>query len=84
MELIRKLIFILLKKPVHLFVHHKFNLHCTHNDLAREKGAALIGHHVTNYDPIITNITTVIFLVMQIWIYQFVHKAPWYDTFFKE
>jgi len=54
--ILQMLLFNLLKWPVRLFVNYKLNINCSHNDLLHEKGPALIlGHHVTNYDPIITN-----------------------------
>lgn len=49
-------IFYLLKYPVMLYLKYKFNVKVEHNPLKEVKGPfLLLGHHVTAFDPIISN-----------------------------
>lgn len=49
-------IYYILKPPVRLFLRHKFNIQVETNALQEAKGPyLLLGHHVTNYDPVISN-----------------------------
>lgn len=51
------IIYHLLKYPVMLYLKFKFNIKVEHNPLKEIKGPyLLLGHHVTAFDPIISNI----------------------------
>jgi len=51
------IIFHLLKYPVMLYLKFKFNIRVEHNPLKELKGPyLLLGHHVTAFDPIISNL----------------------------
>ena len=51
------IIYHLLKYPVMLYLKLKFNIKVEHNPLKEVKGPyLLLGHHVTAFDPIISNL----------------------------
>ncbi|NLJ40538.1 MAG: 1-acyl-sn-glycerol-3-phosphate acyltransferase [Clostridiales bacterium] len=49
----------LLKQPVNLYLKNKFNIHIENNPLKNIDGPyLLLGHHVTAFDPIISNMVS--------------------------